>query len=1038
MKRIKNIIAIILAMALTASTINVTVKAAASDSSKDIVANGEWKGFEWELDEEGSLSIEGEGDFFVNVYPEGGIVYENPEESVPWKEYKNDIKSVKISEGITSIGNGLFKECRALENVELPSSLKKIGEETFANTSCLEFIELPENLEEIGRTGFFASGLKYIKIPKKVSVFNTFVFASSKLQKIDVMCGNVEFIGYGAFQGCEKLKEVNFQGRVSYVDEKAFRNCTQLVSLGHLSEMEYIGKEAFSYANEDIVKAVKGLKVVEAGGLSVANPSDYMYYDYDLEIPYGVERLESGSYRFYNYRKITMPETIKIMNDYNIRTHDNISVKTSKNIEINTRNYRISGYDTINNIQVSEVKPTKDIIVTNNSEQDVKVGDYVVKPGEKYMAKKLEYPEITYNPIIEFDYDKLVYEGDAGKDSKWKYNPINKTITVSGRSVVNIAAPTWVNEVEHLVFEEGITDISGSSRDLFFTAFTNIKDVTIPSTMEKFDNRVIWNSKKIEKFIVNDNPKYKVINNSLYYVDENGNLGLQKYANGSDDEEFNIDEIFYSMKQDAFSGSRNLKVIEIPKEVSTITLPIDTGSARTIKILNDSMEFKILEGDIKQTFSVYKNSKTEKLCIKENLKYECIDISGIESISVEKKPNSIWGYINRNVNPEGLILHVKELDGDEYDIDYGYSLSFDTSQLGSIEVLVSYGEATTSYEYEVRDIPEDKMFTAPETKVNIENGNDIEFFFIPKITEKYILERTEGQDIIGQILYMDDTKVPYYPGVLHGVPREDTVELVANNIYLIKISINNSNINEASGKFRLFMADSDIQCNHDYIELGKVEPTCNSNGYTKYGCTICGKIDKEENKDKLPCTYTTFIEHVDPTCVTDGGDKYRCSVCKKVGLINVEPATGHDYIYQIIKPSLYEYGYTEKKCRKCGLCDKFDWTNPLIKDEIINSVEDKNEEYDVEQDNRIINPIKPITPKVKVTKTKKKIKLFIKNYTKNLGYEIKIKVNKKYKKFYPKQNKWSIKRKGIKFIKIRSFIIDEKKKKYSAFKTIKI
>ena len=51
--------------------------------------------------------------------------------SVPWSS--SQIKTVKISDGVTNIGNYAFCYCSDLTSVEIPGSVTSIGDDAFYN-----------------------------------------------------------------------------------------------------------------------------------------------------------------------------------------------------------------------------------------------------------------------------------------------------------------------------------------------------------------------------------------------------------------------------------------------------------------------------------------------------------------------------------------------------------------------------------------------------------------------------------------------------------------------------------------------------------------------------------------------------------------------------------------------------------------------------------------------------------------------------------------------------------------------------------------
>ncbi len=133
----------------------------------------------------GSFKISGTGEMTLNSYTEDDVTYY---ESIPWSGYRSNIKSIEISEGITSICRNAFLYCRNAKSVNIPTTVTKIDEGAFESCSGLESVSLPSALKEIGQGAFCGcSSLKTITIPK-----------------------NVIKIGNDAFSGCENLETVNW------------------------------------------------------------------------------------------------------------------------------------------------------------------------------------------------------------------------------------------------------------------------------------------------------------------------------------------------------------------------------------------------------------------------------------------------------------------------------------------------------------------------------------------------------------------------------------------------------------------------------------------------------------------------------------------------------------------------------------------------------------------------------------------------------------------------------------------------------------
>lgn len=85
--------------------------------------------------------------------------------SSPIYTYRNDIKTVIIEEGITSIGAAFFYQCSNMTSITMPSTLKLINYEAFRGCTKLETIEIGAGVERImGRWTTDCSKLNYISV----------------------------------------------------------------------------------------------------------------------------------------------------------------------------------------------------------------------------------------------------------------------------------------------------------------------------------------------------------------------------------------------------------------------------------------------------------------------------------------------------------------------------------------------------------------------------------------------------------------------------------------------------------------------------------------------------------------------------------------------------------------------------------------------------------------------------------------------------------------------------------------------------------
>ena len=101
-------------------------------------------GARWTLDDKGVLTVSGTGD--MNEYTETSLV--------PWVDYVDQIKTVKVLTGITAIGSYCFFGCENLSSVSIADSVVRLGSFAFAGCTALTQVQLPAGLISLGNGVF--------------------------------------------------------------------------------------------------------------------------------------------------------------------------------------------------------------------------------------------------------------------------------------------------------------------------------------------------------------------------------------------------------------------------------------------------------------------------------------------------------------------------------------------------------------------------------------------------------------------------------------------------------------------------------------------------------------------------------------------------------------------------------------------------------------------------------------------------------------------------------------------------------------------
>ena len=204
---------------------------------------GDGKNLTWTLDSDGVLVIEGQGKMedltsmdFMEDYPP----------IIPlWHEYFDDIDSVIVKYGVTSVGSWAFYYT-SLKSIVLPESLVSIGGKAFLDCANLSSIDLPESLMSIGDSAFRnCTSLSSIDLPESLTSIEDNAFEDCiSLNSIDLP-GSLTSIGDRAFEDCVSLSSIDLSESLVSIGDWAFEGCTSLTSISLPQSLTDIGGWAF-------------------------------------------------------------------------------------------------------------------------------------------------------------------------------------------------------------------------------------------------------------------------------------------------------------------------------------------------------------------------------------------------------------------------------------------------------------------------------------------------------------------------------------------------------------------------------------------------------------------------------------------------------------------------------------------------------------------------------------------------------------------------------------------------------------------------
>lgn len=192
----------------------------------------------------GKLDIKGNGkmdDYGYNTY-------------APWNEYGMVIRTIEVSDGVTSVGDRAFYEEPNLEHVQLGNDVKEIGGYAFNECRKLNDINLPSSITKIDSGAFFyCSSLKSIDLPNGINKISDRSFTGcSSLEEITIPEG-VTVIEEFAFGSCSGVKEIHFPETIVEIQDNAFWNVGKLSSIKLGAGINKIADSAFDGQTSDFI-----------------------------------------------------------------------------------------------------------------------------------------------------------------------------------------------------------------------------------------------------------------------------------------------------------------------------------------------------------------------------------------------------------------------------------------------------------------------------------------------------------------------------------------------------------------------------------------------------------------------------------------------------------------------------------------------------------------------------------------------------------------------------------------------------------------
>ena len=253
-------------------------------------AAGDGSGVTWQLTE----NTDDPSTYKLTIRGSGAMEDYLMSSNQPWRSFRDQITSVVVSPGVTSIGNLAFTRFSKLIHVDIADSVVSIGEQAFSDCSSLTDIKIPQSVTYIGVKAFGSC---------------------TKLSSITLSTNNITSIRLYTFSGCSELSSIVIPDGVTSIQLGAFSNCTKLTSITIPGSVTSIGSNVF-----DGCTSLNDIRYSGTSESVISALSDYVptlvTFDYGDKVP-EAKRMITVSVK--TGETLTAPTTIPTVSGYEFK-----------------------------------------------------------------------------------------------------------------------------------------------------------------------------------------------------------------------------------------------------------------------------------------------------------------------------------------------------------------------------------------------------------------------------------------------------------------------------------------------------------------------------------------------------------------------------------------------------------------------------------------------------------------------------------------------------------------------------------------------
>ena len=473
-------------------------------------ATGDGSDVAWQLTE----NMDDPSTYTLTIRGSGAMEDYSNSLSRPWSSFQQQITSVVISPGITSIGKRAFKGFSKLIHVDIANSVISIGSEAFSYCSSLTDIIIPQSVTDIGGVVFKdCTNLSSITLSNNITSIGTSAFKNCTNLTSITIPGSVTSIGPSAFENCTNLTSITIPGSVTSIGWDVFNGCTRLNDIRYSGTSESVISALSGYVptlvtfnyGDKVPEAERMITVSVKTGETLTAPTTHpnvVGYEFKGWLtedgkPYDFTVPPTGQFTLYaKWEKIPDPDPSK--SGKCGATGDNVTWQLTENTDDpSTYTLTISGSGAMEDYLMSSNQPWRsfrdqitsvvvspgvtsigNLAFTRFSKLiHVDIADSVVSIGEQVFSECSSLTNITVPQSV-------TYIGVNAFDSCTNLS----SITLSTNNITSIKPYTFsgCSELSSIVIPDGVTSIQSGA---FFNC-TKLTSITIPGSVTSIGSNV--------------------------------------------------------------------------------------------------------------------------------------------------------------------------------------------------------------------------------------------------------------------------------------------------------------------------------------------------------------------------------------------------------------------------------------------------------------------------------------------------------------------------------------------------------------------